>query len=473
MACICLGVRVKFYNRKNEVGLIKRILNAEGTRFVIVKGIRRIGKTRIILEMLKQKNYAYIFIPKDKTTGSFLEETSNELNIPKFTKITDFLRYVFDKYEFVFMDEFQNFTYLDKSTYSDMQKLLDEFKRDGKKICIFVAGSSYSLMNKIFSDYSKALYGRRDIEITLGELDIIDIFKLLDDLGIKDFQDKIKFWSVFGGIPKFYELVEILSPNSFEEFIEITFSTNFRSWLDEGNTILKSEFGGEYKTYYTVMEAIAYGKTKLSEISSVFGNNATQTNRYLTMLRKEYNLVMRADPLISRKSRLGTYATKNNFFNFWFRFVKKHESYHEQKRTKEIVEFFKENFNSYLGAAFELLCKELLKENIIMPSCAFTKTGRQWGHIKEKPKGQNAYEIDIVALNEKTKEILFCECKWKNKVNAEKVLAELKEKAQHVQWNNQKRKEHYAVFAKSFSKKVKEENVHCFDLKDLEKAFKK
>ena len=468
-----MGVRVKFYNRKNEVGLIKRILNAEGTRFVIVKGIRRIGKTRIILEMLKQKNYVYIFVPKDKTTGSFLEEASKELNIPKFTKITDFLRYVFDKYEFVFMDEFQNFTHMDKSAYSDMQKLLDGFKRADKKICIFVAGSSYSLMNKIFSEYSKALYGRRDIEITLDELDIIDIFKLLDDLGIKDFQDKIKFWSVFGGIPKFYELVEILSPNSFEEFIEITFSTNFRSWLDEGNTILKSEFGGEYKTYYTVMEAIAYGKTKLSEIASVFDNNATQTNRYLTMLRKEYNLVMRADPLISRKSRLGIYATKNNFFNFWFRFVKKHESYYEQKRTKEIIEFFKENFNSYLGTTFELLCKELLKENIIMPSYTFTKTGRQWGHIKEKPKGENAYEIDIVALNEHTKEILFCECKWKRGVNAEKVLAELKEKAQHVQWNNQKRKEHYAIFAKSFKKKFKQKGIRLYDLKDLEKAFKK
>jgi len=58
-------------------------------------------------------------------------------------------------------------------------------------------------------------------------------------------------------------------------------------------------------------------------------------------------------------------------------------------------------------------------------------------------------------------------------VNAEKVLAELKEKAQHVQWNNQKRKEHYAIFAKSFKKKFKQKGIHLYDLEDLEKAFKK
>jgi len=91
----------------------------------------------------------------------------------------------------------------------------------------------------------------------------------------------------------------------------------------------------------------------------------------------------------------------------------------------------------------------------------------------KKPKGENAYEIDIAALNERTKEILFCECKWKNKINAEKVLAELKEKSQHVQWHNGKRKEHYAIFAKSFKKKFKEKNIHLFDLRDLEKVFKK
>ncbi|OYT43761.1 MAG: hypothetical protein B6U88_00080 [Candidatus Aenigmarchaeota archaeon ex4484_56] len=96
----------------------------------------------------------------------------------------------------------------------------------------------------------------------------------------------------------------------------------------------------------------------------------------------------------------------------------------------------------------------------------FTKIGKWWHKDKE---------IDILALNEKTKEILFAECKWQNKVNALKIAKELAEKTQYVQWHNNKRKETFAIFAKSFSKRINEyegRKVYCFDLKDLENYWK-
>ncbi|MCD6464053.1 hypothetical protein J7L02_00825, partial [Candidatus Woesearchaeota archaeon] len=101
--------------------------------------------------------------------------------------------------------------------------------------------------------------------------------------------------------------------------------------------------------------------------------------------------------------------------------------------------------------------------------------GRQWGKIKGKPKGQNTYEIDILAINEKSKEILAVECKWKNKVNAEKIAKELVEKLRCVDWHKDKRKESLAIFAKSFTKKIKNykgRKVYCFDLKAIERFFK-
>ena len=55
------------------------------------------------------------------------------------------------------------------------------------------------------------------------------------------------------------------------------------------------------------------------------------------------------------------------------------------------------------------------------------------------------------------------------------MLNELKEKSIFVDWNNEKRKEYFAVFAKSFKKKIKEfegNRVYCFDLKDIEKLVR-
>ncbi len=73
-----------------------------------------------------------------------------------------------------------------------------------------------------------------------------------------------------------------------------------------------------------------------------------------------------------------------------------------------------------------------------------------------------------LSINEQTKEILFVECKWQENINATKILKELKEKAKFVQWNIEKRMEHYAIFAKSFKQKIEEPDLTLFDLKDLE-----
>jgi AAA+ ATPase superfamily predicted ATPase len=88
---------------------------------------------------------------------------------------------------------------------------------------------------------------------------------------------------------------------------------------------------------------------------------------------------------------------------------------------------------------------------------------------------REVFDIDVLALNEKTKEILFVECKWQNKVNARKICKELKEKAKYVQWHNSERKESFAIFAKSFRRKIDEfegKKVYCFDLRDLERVLK-
>ena len=78
-------------------------------------------------------------------------------------------------------------------------------------------------------------------------------------------------------------------------------------------------------------------------------------------------------------------------------------------------------------------------------------------------------EIDIVAFNEETNKILFCECKWLEKANAQKLLNELKEKAKYVNWHNENREEYYAIVAKSFAVKTKQ--AMCIDLMELEKIL--
>ncbi len=463
---------MKFYDRENELKLLDRFGKSSGFRFVIVNGLRRIGKTSLIQKWLNGRNSLYVFVPKDKTISLFLEETCSELNLPRFNSMHDFLKYIFEKYEYVFFDEFQNFSYIDKSVYSLFQNMVDSLSNDKRNVCLFVTGSSYSLMKKIFSDYSKALYGRKDVEIRLMELDVMTVMDILSDLGIKPIEDRIRFWALFGGMPRLYVLLEKLGITSFKDFEGVFLSANIRTMLSEGRAILVSEFGGEYKTYYSIMEAIAGGKTNLSEIASVFENDVIATNRYIDLLRNEYELIAKKSPLtLGIGAKKGNYYIRNNFLKFWFRFVKRYESYYEQNRIDEIARAYKEGFDTYMGRAFEDFCISLLRKGYLFKAFPLLEVGGEWGSFKGE-KGKNSFEIDIVGLNGLEKKILFCECKWSEGVDADAVIKELKEKSGHVAWEKEVRKEYYVVIARSFKRKIKSDNIICFDLDDIEKAMK-
>ncbi len=204
----------------------------------------------------------------------------------------------------------------------------------------------------------------------------------------------------------------------------------------------------------------------MNEVSNALGVERTTLTRYLNTL-EELDLIELIKPITAaKKSRNTIYSLKDNYFKFWFSFI--------YPFIKDLDSFifdgfernFRENFNTYVGKQFEIVCMEAIKSANPINS---TNVGKWWGAYRDmETKDRKIAEIDIVSINEETKEILFAECKWQEKVNARKILFELKEKAKLVQWNNEKRIERYAIFARSFKQKIIEPDVTLFDLKDME-----
>ena len=118
--------------------------------------------------------------------------------------------------------------------------------------------------------------------------------------------------------------------------------------------------------------------------------------------------------------------------------------------------------NQYVSYSFEDVSKEFLEELNRQNELPlwFTRIGSWWHRDNE---------IDIVALNETTNEILFAECKWQNKKVGITTYDELKEKSRLVKWNNEERKEHFALFSNAgFTQGLKSEEVLLFDLRDID-----
>src|SRR3989344_5795381 len=261
---------IKFIGREKEIKQIKEL--SKGNFFLIVKGRRRIGKTLLLRKTLEDS--IYLFIWPDKTSDWIVEQIANEYSFPLFKNFGSLLEYLFEQGKTVIIDEFQNFLNIDKSIFGEIQKIIDERKNNNKKFRLAVAGSSYSMMNKVFYESASPLYGRKTHEIHLENLDISPLLKELK-IPLEGF---FELWSVFEGVPYYYEILN-LNKNPKENIIKLILSKDCQL-KEEGKAILSIEFGKDSRTYNTVLTAISEGKTKLNEIASLFNNKKNESIKY-------------------------------------------------------------------------------------------------------------------------------------------------------------------------------------------------
>lgn len=465
---------MKFINRDVELKELENCYSFSKKRLfpVVIYGMRRVGKTELIKEFSKGKDAIYFFVYDNKTSKALLSEFENELKRRKIIEPLislgsweDFIDILFEKcrHKVVIFDEFQNFRDIDPAVFSILQRKVDENK-DAPIMLVFL-GSIVGMIKKTFEDMKAPLYGRIKTKIKLAPLSYKHTKNMLKILGYRNETDMVEFFSVFGGIPKYYLAIEDfeLEGKPLMNVITYFFLRENAPFGYEVLDVLRQEFGKRKGTYYTILEAIATGHTKLNEIATYTGLGMTSITRYLSDLMEMYEMVGRIVPVTEdlRKTRKGIYFIKNPVVAFWFRYIHKNLTLFEGGNYSEIESMIRKEIRYFEGRRFEDVTGEFLTELNAKGALPFkfTKLGRWWSKDKE---------IDVVALNERTKEILFCECKWKDKVNAGKVLNELKEKARFVNWNNDERKEYYAVVARSFKSGLKEKNALLFDLKSLD-----
>ncbi len=457
----------QFYNRKRELDYLSNIYKKNGFKLVVLYGRRRVGKTELLKEFLKGKEGAYILLT-DESIEENIKEFKNKfyelINKEYFLKIeTDslyelfkfFINEVKDKKLVLVIDELPYMLNLNKGFLSLFQKIIDELLKNTSIFVIF-CGSSLSIMENDVLGYKSALYGR---DINSWKLLPFD-FKTVCELSQGVENSMLKYF-VFGNIPyylKFYD-----DGNSLFDNIKVNLLSKGMNLYDEPLILLRQEFR-ESRTYRLILKYISLGYKSIGKLCSATGLDKSNIMKYLFTL-EETNIVRHILPFgLKRK---GIYEIIDPLFKFWFKFAYPNRDKLEIGNIAEVEAIINNEINSYFGISFEYLIEELLRNSIFEELSSFSDIHKWW--YKDQ-------EIDIVALNEQKKEILFGECKWKEKVNANSVLAELSGKAGYVDWHNEDRKESYAVFAKSFSKRIKEfegKKVYCFDLRDIERALKR
>ncbi len=474
----------KFIDREQELDALSSIYNAPGACLAIVYGRRRIGKTELINHFISGKKAAYYMADKSsndtqlKHVATIIGIAIKNQNLIRFgatgwEMLFDALKTYNEKEKLIIViDEFPYLASTNLALASIFQSGWDQYLSKAN-VMLVLSGSSISMMHKEVLNYSAPLYGRSALVMNLRQMQFRSIVSMMPEDML--FEDKLYAYFIFGGVPMYYKLAH---GNSIESIVKDILNKR-DIFVNETSLLLSEEVNKDLK-YMEILSVLAHGVNKPSEIASRIGIFQSNLDRYLSVLEK-IGFVKKEYPVTVNSFRMakgGIYRIEDPYVYFWAVCL---------SRYKELIETGSPSAESIVVSSiktsiaqkrFEDFSKEFLiylsnKARIL----EIMKIGRWWGADPGRPAGQNQEEIDVVALNEGTKEILFAECKWTSTAIGVDVYTDLKRKSKLVKWNNGIRKENFAIFSKAgFSNELimlaKTENVMLFSLKEIEKALK-
>ena len=436
----------QFIDREQELKSLSTQYATEESAFIVLYGRRRVGKTTLLGEFIKDKKALYFLADKETETESIKRFASSlaDYTGQEYLKSATFKnwRALFDVFanhkqdekKLLIIDEFPFMVKSNPAFPSILQWVWDSWFQN-TNIMLILCGSLIHMMEKYALNYSSPLYGRRTGQIKLKEIEFVHYSKFYENI---PYRDLIERYAVTGGIPRYIELFSE-KKELFKE-IELLILEPDSLLYEEPEFLLRHEVE-EIGSYFSIIKSIAAGNHRSGKICTDIGIKQTSLPKYLKTLI-DLNILEREVPITENnpeKSKMSLYQIKDNFLRFWFRFVYPERSRLELRQSGFVLEKIKANFiDNHVAHIYESVCRSELWQLNFKRKLNFNKLGRWWN---------NREEIDIVALDNTGNDIIFAECKYRTQPMDIDVFYDLMRKKEIVLWNKDNRLEKFVLFS--------------------------
>ena len=413
-----------FVGRKRELSSLEKLYHQQGFGMTVIYGRRRIGKSTLIREFLKDKRAIFYTATKVgkarnlelfcQQVVSLLDPSLTGVSFPSLEAILDFItdRLSGDKLVLV-IDELPYWAQDDGALLSVLQKYIDT-RWSEQDMMIILCGSSLSFMeNKVLSEKSP-LFGRRNTQIRLEAFDYLEAAEFVPDYSA---EDKAIIYGITGGVAKYLAMID--PRGSADDNIKAQFFNTDGYLYDEPRNLLAQEFT-DVALVNNVIEQIASGSNTVNEISQKIGQNSSTVLYALDKLI-QVGLITKKKCITEEKNRKKTqYVLKDQMFRFWYAFIPKATSIIEIGQGDLYFDrVVKPQIHNYMGSVFEEMCRYYtLKEGICGAfGNTLTEVGTWWGTeilLRGSEKVQQSADIDVVGISELDKTAVLGECKFKN-----------------------------------------------------------
>lgn len=418
-----------FYGRKQELNELNNRYYNDRFELGIVYGTRRIGKTSILKEFIKDKKAIY-----------YQGKESNELdNRTSFSyKVNELLKtpysYIYPTYSDIFdalikhsnnerfiivIDEIAFLAKSDIGFLSELQYLIDHKMKD-TKIKLILSGSSISFMKDIIKNKRGPLFQRSTFQMNIKKMLYSDALLFLDGVNV---EDKIKYLSVFGEHPFYLEMID--KSKTFDENIYNLLFNKFGNLIDAPDKVLPSS-SKDQSMYNTILKAIANRKRTNKEISDFVGKEPNYIASYLPKLVE--NEIIEKRESFNRNQKMNYYEISDNLISFWYRFIFDNKEEILQDMGKIIYDENNENMLLFISSKFENVAISYLTEKNIKGLLPHNYGVIRNYKVDNSSLGRSI-ELDGLStgIGKDKNRLLVIECKYRNKLFTLNALEHLKE----------------------------------------------
>ncbi len=359
-----------FYGRETEKNKINRMLKKETLQTILICGRYRVGKSELIRHCLIHQEVPFLNYECRETTEKGNIENlalliSEQFHLPplSFSSMENLLEYLFKKAEdeklVLVLDEYPYLRETIRRCDSILQSLIDRYSKTSS-LKLILCGSYVDTMKSLLSR-ENPLYGRIDLTIDLKPMDYYESAMFYQDYSP---EDKVRLYSVFGGIPYYNRLID--SSLSVTDNIKELVTSPGARLENEVPMYLKSEIS-RIGNANVVFEALARGFSKYSDLLSQ--SHVTSGPTLIDVLDKliRMEVVEKRSPINDADNRRKSgYFITDNLSMFYYRYIFRYMS---QRSVLDEDTFFERYIQNdfetqYVPHVFENICRQyLIRQN--------------------------------------------------------------------------------------------------------------
>jgi len=431
-----------FVGRQVELEELKRQAAKKIASLIVVKGRRRIGKSRLIEEFCKDYRY-YIFtglVPNNKTTkqtqlDEFAHQLGTAFDLPGIKADNWNTLFLFLARQtkagrlVIVLDEISWIGSKDPDFLGKLKNAWDLYFKKNPKLILILCGSASAWIEKNILA-NTGFMGRVSYTISLDELSLSDCNNFWDGKGSHfSAYDKFKILSVTGGVPRYLE--EIQTQYSAEENIHNLRFKRGGLLANEFKQIFSDLFGKRSQKYKQIIKALVQGDLEYGEICKRLGVGKSG-------LISEYLNDLVLSGFISRDHTwdpktgidaplLFKYRLKDNYLRFYLRYIE--NKLPEIERNVYKLRSFPSlpGWLSIMGLQFENLVlnnRQFIHQSLrLFPDDILTENP----FFQHKTTRQDACQVDYM-IQTRTNVLYICEIKFTRGVVGKEIIREMKDK---------------------------------------------